>query len=192
MQKPALKYLTPEEYLAREEAAEYKSEYYQGEIFAMAGASVNHNTIVGNLHAQMHPALRPRGCRVFMLDTRLWIKANGLFTYPDLMVICGKPEFYEDRDDTITNPLLIVEVLSDSTKNYDRGEKFKFYRSLPTLQEYVLIDQHVIHVEQFYLETAKKWVFAEFKELNDFLKLTKLDFQISLQDIYHLVELENQ
>jgi Uma2 family endonuclease len=188
MHQPALKYITPEEYLAREEAAEFKSEYYQGEIFAMAGTSSNHNLIVGDVNAKMTLALSEKGCVTYMLDLKLWIKANGLFTYPDLMVVCGAPQFYQERDDTILNPVVIVEVLSKSTKDYDRGEKFKLYRSIPTLQEYILIDQHAVHVEQHYLETARKWVMVEYNQLTDVLKFAKIDFQISLQDIYRRVK----
>ena len=182
------KYFTAEEYLALEEAAEYKSEYYQGEIFAMAGASFNHNSVVINLGSELHLALKNSPCRTFVSDLRVWVEAVELFTYPDLLVVCGEPEFYKNRNDTIINPVMIVEVLSDSTKSYDRGKKFEFYRSIPTLQEYILIDQYKIHVEQFYLDAEKKWGLLEFNRLSDILKLAKIDFQISLQDIYHHVE----
>ena len=188
MHQPALKYITPEQYLAMEESAEIKHEYYQGEIFAMAGGSNNHNLIAGDVHTRMNLSLTPKGCFAYMTDMRLWIKANGLFAYPDVIVVCGEPEFYPDRDDTIANPVVIVEVLSASTKNYDRGEKFKLYRSIPTLQEYVLVDQYTIHVEQYYLETPKKWVLVEYNQLTDILKFAKIDFQISLSDIYRRVK----
>ncbi|RMD86186.1 MAG: Uma2 family endonuclease, partial [Calditrichaeota bacterium] len=145
MQKTAKKYYTPEEYLALEEAAEYKSEYYKGEIFAMSGASINHNRIVMNLSTELNTALRDTKCEVFMSDMRLWVEAVQLFTYPDIVILCEQPQFYDDRDDTITNPFIIFEVLSESTKNYDRGEKFEFYRSLPSFQEYILVDQYKVH-----------------------------------------------
>lgn len=187
MQKTALKYITPEEYLAMEEAAEIKHEYFQGEIFAMAGASIAHNRIVKNFINRFELGLSGKNCEAFMDNMRLWIEENGLFTYPDLMVICGEAAFYPDRDDTVTNPIVIVEVLSDSTKNYDRGEKFRFYRSIQTLQEYILIDQYSVHVEQYYLEAPNKWVLVEYNQLNDALKFAKIDFEISLQDIYRRV-----
>ena len=135
MQQPEIKYYTPEEYLELEETAEYKSEYYQGEIFAMSGASFNHNQIIGNVHANLHQNQKKHNCRIAMTDLRLWVKEKNLFTYPDIMVICDKPEFYPNRNDTITNPIIIIEVLSDSTKNYDRGEKFVFFgKSFQTTQ----------------------------------------------------------
>jgi Uma2 family endonuclease len=188
MQKAALKYITPEEYLAMEEASEERHEYYQGEIFAMAGASIAHNRIVKNCINRFETGLIGKNCEAFMDNMRLWIEATGLFTYPDLMVVCGEPVLYQERDDTITNPVVIVEVLSDSTKNYDRGEKFKFYRSIPTLKEYILIDQYSVHVEQYYLEAPNKWILVEYNRLTDVLKFAKIDFEISLQDIYRRVE----
>lgn len=187
MQKPALKYLTPEAYLAMEETAEVRHEYYQGEIFAMAGGSSNHNTIAGDVYTQMNLAFRDKGCIAYITDMRLWIKANGLFTYPDVMAVCGEPQFYENRNDTITNPVVIIEVLSKSTEEYNRVGKFKFYRSIPTLQEYVMIDQYSVHVEQYYLEAPNRWVLIEYNELSDILKFAKIDFKISLQDIYRRV-----
>jgi Uma2 family endonuclease len=188
MQQPALKYITPEEYLAMEEAAAYKSEYYRGEIFAMAGASKNHNRINFDLGTSINLALKGTNCEVFANDMKLWIKAENIFTYPDLMIICGKAEFYEGRDDALLNPVVIFEILSDSTKIHDRVEKFDFYRSIPTFQEYILIDQYRIHVEQMYLETRNKWILSEYNEITDVLKLAKVKVQIPLQEIYRRVE----
>ncbi|MCI0616078.1 Uma2 family endonuclease [bacterium] len=192
MQKPAVKYIAPEEYLALEDASEEKHEYFEGEIFAMGGASVDHTTIVGNVHRRMDVKFESGKCRALMLDTKVWIKANGLFTYPDLLVVCGEIEFHENRDDTILNPIVIVEVLSESTKDYDRGGKFKLYRDIPSLGEYILIDQYSIHVEHYYLEAPKKWVLIEYDEPTEILKFAKVDFQISLADIYRRVDFVNQ
>jgi len=191
MQKPALKYITPEEYLEREVAAEFRSEYYQGEIFALAGGSLNHNQIIGNVYAPLHHNQKHHKCRVAMSDLRLWVEERGLFTYPDIMIICDKPQLYNDRSDTISNPLIIFEVLSESTKNYDRSEKFEFYRSISTFQEYILIDQYKIHIEQFHIGSEGKWVLTEYNDINDVLKLEKIDFQMPLQDIYSRVDFEN-
>jgi len=188
MQRPALKYLTPEEYLAMEEISEIRHEYYQGEIFAMAGATNDHNLITGDVYTRMNLALTEKGCFVYMTDMQLWVQANSLMTYPDVMVVCGDPKFYEDRTDVIANPIVIVEVLSKSSKDYDRGDKFKLYQSIPTLQEYILIDQYTIYVEQYYLETPKKWAVREYNRLTDILQFAKIDFQISLQDIYRRVK----
>ena len=182
------KYITVEKYLALEESNEFKSEFYQGELFPMAGTSVNHNIISGNLHTALNVKRNEHNCYVFISDIRLWIKHRELFTYPDLMIVRNKPEFYPGRSDTITNPLVIVEVLSESTENYDRGNKFLFYRSIPTFHEYILIDQANIHVEQFYIASHKGWFLTEFNHPDDILKFAKINFQISLADIYDLVE----
>jgi len=188
MPQPAIKYLTPEEYLALEEAAEFKSEYYQGEIFNMAGASFNHNQIILNVSSHLHQKQKNHKCRVAMNDLRLWVEANDLFTYPDILVICDKPQFYTDRNDTITNPKIIIEVLSESTKNYDRGEKFVFYRSIPTFREYILIDQYSVHIEQFCIGVDGNWVLKEYDDLNAVLKFSQIDFQIPFTDIYSQVK----
>ncbi|HEX9652218.1 MAG TPA: Uma2 family endonuclease [bacterium] len=188
MQKPATKYFTREEYLAREETAEYKSEYYRGEIFAMAGTSATHNRILLNLASFLNRELPKKRCDVFASDIRLQVESKDLFTYPDIMAVCDKPQFYENRNDTITNPLIIFEILSESTKNYDRGDKFEFYRAIPTLKEYVLIDQYKVHVEQFAIGDAGKWVLTEHNEIHNELKLIALDLTIPLQTIYSRVE----
>ena len=191
MQQPARKYYSLEEYLALEETAEYRSQYYQGEIFGMAGGSLDHNRIAGNLFDSLRRNLKGKNCEVFMSDMKIWIEAVQLFTYPDLIVICDRPELYQNRDDTVTNPLLLVEILSESTKNYDRGEKFKFYRAIPSLQEYVLIDQYRIHVEQFALNEARKWVLTEYLRENEIMKFSSIDLQIRLSELYERVEFKN-
>ena len=150
MLKPDQKYYTPEEYLALEEAADYRSEYFQGEIFAMSGGSANHNRITKNLVIALERSFENKPCEAFMTDMRLLVKKNGLYTYPDIMAVCGQLEFAEGRDDTLTNPVVIVEVLSKSTQDYDRGGKFALYRAIETFQDYVLIDQHTIQVEHFH------------------------------------------
>ena len=187
MSQPALKRVTPEEYLALEEQAEYKSEYFAGKIFAMAGASATHNRIVGNVYARSLSALESVKCTPFMLDLRLWIEEKDVFTYPDVMIICGEPGFYFDRNDTVTNPLMIIEVLSESTKNYDRGEKFEMYRAIPTLREYVLIDQNRVHVERF-VKTDGGWVLSEWNDAAATLQFVSVDFHMPISDIYRGIE----
>ncbi|MCK6622901.1 MAG: Uma2 family endonuclease [Calditrichaceae bacterium] len=189
MEKQSPKYLTPEEYLALEEAAEFRSEYYRGKMSPREGESLNHNRIVGNLIANLHYALKNKNCQVFAIDLRLWIKARDMFTYPDVLVVCGKAEFYPGRDDTVANPVVIFEVLSESTKNYDRGEKFEIYRAIPTLKEYILVDQYRLHLEHFSKNGQGKWVLEEFEDLNAMLNLPEIEFQISLKEIYDKVEL---
>lgn len=188
MQQAATKHLSPQEYLALEESAEQKHEYYQGKIFAMAGASKNHNRINFDLGTSINLALRNSNCEVFANDMKLWIEAKSLFTYPDLMIVCGNAKLYENRDDALVNPVVIFEILSESSKNYDRVEKFEFYRTIPTFQEYILIEQSRVHVEQMYLETRNKWILSEYNEISDSFKLAKVDLEISLQEIYRRVE----
>lgn len=145
----AVSYITPEEYLERERQAETKSEYLREKVFVMAGGSSNHALLTVNLASELRKQLRKRPCRVFSSDLRLCVNESGLYTYRDVMVICGDLAFADNRQDTITNPLLLVEVLSDSTKNYDRGQKFQYYRSLPSLTEYLTVAQDEVHVEQW-------------------------------------------
>jgi Uma2 family endonuclease len=183
-------YTTPEEYLALEEAAESKSEYRDGEIVPMTGGTTNHNEITGNFAAYLKFALRGQNYRVFMLDVRLWIPRSRTYTYPDVMVIQGEPVYHENRKDTITNPLLIVEVLSKSTKNYDRGDKFEFYRSIPEFREYIMVDQYRFKVEHFAKNSEGKWVLTEYDSADAVLALSSLDFQIPLRDIYERVNFE--
>jgi len=190
MQEHAKKYITPEEYLAMEEKAEYKSEYFQGEIFALAGGTASHSQIAVNLIVTLAPKLQAKKCRLFSSDMKVWITEKELFTYPDITIICDKPEFYPGRKDAITNPLLIIEVLSDSTKSYDRVEKFEYYRSIPTFQEYILVDQYKVHIEHFYYESKGRWIFTEYKSIDDILNFTKINFKISLKEIYNQIEFE--
>ena len=170
MHKLAKKYLTALEYLNLEESAEYKSEYYKGEIFAMAGSSFNHNQIAGNIYSELHQQQEAHSCRITIGDLKLWIEEIDLFTYPDLMIICDKPKFYPGRADIILNPLIIIEVLSKSTEAYDRGKKFQFYRSIPAFQEYILIDQYSVHIDQFYIDSRGKWLLTDYNDIKDILK----------------------
>ncbi len=206
MLKKEKKYYTPEEYLAFEETEDYKSEYYNGEIFAMAGGSANHNRIAGNFYAVLNVAFEKEPCEAFSGDMRLLVKQSGLYTYPDVVVVCGRLEFVANRTDTITNPVLIVEVFSKSTENYDRGQKFEFYRAIPTLQHYLLIDQDRVYLEHFKKTKEGWWLLKEFNELDQTLKieppafetpafealaLEALAFEISISRIYNKVELED-
>ena len=191
MEKEHKSIYTPEEYLALEAVAETRNEYYQGEIFAMTGASINHNRIVNNLLAHLHLALRkPAGGEVFMNDMRVWIEDEAMFTYPDLSILVEAPAFYQSRNDTITNPAILIEVLSDSTSDYDRGRKFECYRTLSSLKEYILVDQYKIHVEHFLKHDSGKWMMSEYKRQDDTLALPGIAFRIGLADIYDKVVFE--
>jgi len=183
-------YFTPEGYLVREEKAEYKSEYRQGKIVALAGASVNHNRIVSNVHAALYNTLETKSCEVFASDLRLWVEQKKLFTYPDVMVICGQPEFVEGRTDTITNPKAIIEVLLESTAAYDRGDKFQAYWTLDGFEEYVLIDQYRMQVEYFRRMSENEWKLLVLTKADDLLKLGSVEIEMPLANIYRNVTWE--
>lgn len=179
------------EYFAQEENAEQRSEFYQGEIFAMSGGSVNHNRIAGNVFAALRAAMRGKRCEAFVADMRLLVKRRQLYTYPDVMVVCGQVEFAPGRKDTVTNPVVIVEVLSPSTEAYDRGRKFEFYRTIDSLQEYVLVDQQRMYVERHRPLDLGRWEMTAFEAADDVLPLSSIGVDISLTSIYERVELES-
>ena len=180
-------FYTPEEYLALEEKAEYRSEYYQGQIIAMAGGSLNHNRAAGNIHTTLNNAFTNKPCEAFIGDVRLWIEKANRFTYPDVMVVCGEPEFFEGRTDTITNPKAIIEILSKSTESDDRSDKFHAYWTLDTFEEYVLVDQYRVHVEYFRRVSEKQWELQVFTKMSDTLTLKSIEVEIPLDEIYHNV-----
>jgi len=183
-------FYTVEEYFALEKLADYKSEYYQGEIFAMAGGSANHNRIARNVCVALSNALGSRPCEVFISDMRLLVEPKGLYTYPDVMVVCGQLEFVEGRTDTITNPTVIVEVLSASTEAYDRGKKFEFYRTIETFEEYVLIDQERVQLEYFHRLDDKQWMLMALNDLTETVTLQSIEVEIPLDIIYRHVDWE--
>jgi Uma2 family endonuclease len=182
-------YLTPEEYLAIERKAECKSEYFNGEMFAMVGASERHVLIVTNVVAELRGQLRRRPCTVYATDLRVRVSPTGLYTYPDVIVVCGQPQFADDQKDTLLNPTLIVEVLSESTKDYDRGGKFEHYRTLASLSEYVLIDQAKYHVEHFVRQPDNRWLLSETNRLEDTIHLLSVDCDLALAEVYDKVEM---
>jgi len=181
------RYYTPEEYLELEEKAEYKHEYRDGEIVPMTGGTTNHNEIAGNFYANLKFGLRGQNYRVYIGDVRLWIPRYRQYTYPDVMVIEGEPIYTGTGTTTVMNPSLIVEVLSKSTKNYDLGDKFIFYRSIPEFKEYILIDQTKYHVMQYAKNTEAQWVLSEQESAEAVLELRSIEFQINLSDIYENV-----
>ena len=189
-QPTAQRYFTPEEYLALEETAEYKSEYLDGEIIPMTGGSTNHNQIAGNLYIALSLGLKKRNYRIFIGDVRLWVPKVRLYTYPDVMVIFGEPEYQNNRTDMITNPQVIVEVLSKSTKNYDRVDKFTFYKTLPSVREYILIDQTKIKVEQYSKTEKKRWLYSEYDEEDTALVFNSFELEVPLSDVYEQVNFE--
>lgn len=178
--------LTEQQYLQLERKAEHKSEFFKGEIFAMSGASDAHNLISENLAFQFYPVLRSKGCRGCINDMRLYIPENGLYTYPDFMIVCAEMSFLPDAElDTITNPETIIEILSPSTGTYDRGRKFGLYQGIKTLTQYVLIDStEVNQVESFTLNDAGHWEFARFTSPSEEVPFRSIDFTLSLEKIY--------
>ena len=181
------RFLSPDEYLTLEEKSDDRSEYFNGEIYLMAGGSLNHSQIIVNAVVTTGNQLAKKDCRVFSLDLRLNVLKNGLFTYPDLMVICGDIEYFSGRNDTITNPVLIIEVLSESTRDYDKGFKFELYRGIFTLQHYVLIEQDRIHVTHHARLDEHKWVMEEFDDISNVIDLDPPVLKLALFDLYSKV-----
>ncbi|MFN5764826.1 MAG: Uma2 family endonuclease [Pseudanabaena sp.] len=175
-----------EEHLVEEETAEQRSEYCNGEIIVMAGGSINHNRIIRNFSR----LLESQSYEVFISDLRLWIPAYNEYTYPDILLIKGEPIFQENRTDTVINPSIIIEVLSKSTSNRDRGDKFAFYRSLNTFQEYILVDQYRVHIEQFRRNDDGNWLLSESDNQSGILTLADGLYQISHRDIYAKVKFD--
>jgi Uma2 family endonuclease len=163
MQAIDLQLFTPAEYLAAESVAEFRSEYLDGEIVPMTGGSVNHNRITLNISTTLNFLLKRQPYDVFVNDLRLWIPARNIYTYPDIMVVAGNLEYPLPRTDTIANPILIVEVLSPSTQNSDRGEKFDFYRTIPSFSEYLLVSQTQQRAMQFVKQSDRKWLLTEYQ-----------------------------
>ncbi|MEG3437895.1 Uma2 family endonuclease [Pannus brasiliensis CCIBt3594] len=181
------KIYSPEEYLEFEENSEERHEYIAGEIRLMTGGTPNHNKVAGNLYASLNFALKRQPYEVFMAELRLWIPEKRIHTYPDVMVISPPLEYAENRRDTVTDPLLIGEVLSRSTRNYDRGDKFIAYRTIPSFQEYILIDQYSPHVEHYRKTEPNQWIFTEYDGLDAVLSLSSVSLQIELADLYDKV-----
>jgi len=176
-----------EEYLAIERETDYKSEYVAGEIFAMGGASPKHGLIAGNTAREFGNRLRDTHCQVYTADLRIQAEVDSAYFYPDVVVVCGRPEYRDSRRDTVTNPVVIVEVLSPSTRNYDRGDKFAHYRRLDSLREYILIDQENCHVEHF-VRKEGLWEFSESDDIQGSLVIPTLDITIELREIYAKLE----
>ncbi|BAY22510.1 hypothetical protein NIES2100_22730 [Calothrix sp. NIES-2100] len=182
------RYYSPEEYLELEVNSEERHEYIDGQIIPMTGGTPNHNKLAGNLYAAILFALKRQPYEVYYTDQRLWIPNRQIHTYPDVMIVKTPLEYKEGRRDTLINPVFIAEVLSKSTKSYDRDEKFAAYRTIPSFQEYVLIDQYKMHVEQYFKTENNKWIFSEYEDGDVILSLASVSFQITLADIYDKVD----
>lgn len=189
VREPAIAYgkqkFTIEEYLKLESAAEQKHEYYRGEIFAMAGAGARHNVVFKNLYGELAYKLKGKPCQPYGSDLRIHIPENSLFTYPDISIICGDILNSASDNDTVVQPSVLIEILSHSTKDYDRGSKFKLYRDIPLLKEYVLVDSEAIGIEIFRITADAHWQLEEYKNVNEMIEIKTLGFQLSLIEIYH-------
>lgn len=190
MSTQKIKKLTPEEYLDIERNAECKSEYYNGEMFALAGASYVHNRITRNISKALGLQLKGTKCEEFQSDLKIKEKISGLFTYPDIVVICGEPEFYDEEKDVVVNPTVIMEVLSKSTETYDRGFKFELYRRINTLKHYFMVSQDKISIEYYSRNDDDSWILKEFKDLNQNIEMKSIGCILELKDVYYKVDLK--
>jgi len=184
MQQKAESFIFESEYLEMEEISEVKHEYYQGEIFAMAGASEKHNLIVTNLIFILESKLRKRPCRVYPGDMRLKIEETGLYTYPDVMVVCGERKFSGEKKNTLLNPDVIIEVLSDSTEGYDRGEKSRHYRRIDSLKEYLLISQKFKMIEKYSRTSEQRWLLTESDKADGIILIESIGCELNLSEVY--------
>lgn len=183
-------FLTEEEYLEFELKSEFKHEYFQGEIFAMTGVKREHARIVTNLSTALDNQLRGRNCNVYSESFRVNVPATGLYAYPDIVVTCGEEKLKENVFDTLLTPILIIEVLSESTEGYDRGLKFQNYQGIETLKEYLLVSQYTQRVEHFIRQADSSWNYTEMHTEGDSIKLPSIECVLALKDVYYNVELK--
>jgi Uma2 family endonuclease len=182
-------FLTPQQYLDAERKADHKSEYFNGEVFAMAGAQRAHNQLVASLIRELGQQFRGRPCDVYPSDLRVHVKSTGLYTYPDVTAVCGDQYFADGDNDTLLNPGLIVEVLSPSTEAYDRGRKFEQYRSIESLREYLLVASDRVHVDLYSAQSDGGWLLTSANRVEDSLTLESVGAKILLRDLYEKVDL---
>ena len=180
--------LTAAQYLEKERAAQFRSEFFSGEVFAMVGASRKHNLIAVNISRRLNEQFDGRKCEVYQSDMRVKVNATGLYTYPDVVATCDEPKFEDNHVDTLVNPKVIVEVLSPSTELWDRGKKFEHYRSIPSLRECVLISQNHVLVEKFAINAEGQWALSDCRTLEDILVLESISCQIKLSDVYARID----
>lgn len=181
-------FVTPEEYLERELQSEEKNEYFNGEVFAIARPSARHTWIVTNVAGEFRQQLKGKPCRVASSEMRLRVTPTGLYTYPDVMVICGDVEYAAEQKDTVLNPAVIVEVLSPSTQDYDRGQKFEHYRTLPSLIDYLTIAQDRPHVVHYTRQSENSWLLVEFADLGHSIPLASISCILNLAEVYDKIE----
>jgi len=183
---------TVDEYLAIERSAEFKSEYFDGYIVAMSGASEAHSLIVTNIASELRAQLKERDCRVYSNDMRIDLRERGLFAYPDVVVVCGDPEFSDDNRDNLRNPVVIIEVLSKSTESYDRGLKFMKYRRIESLREYLLVTQHNALFERYVRQPNDDWLMSEALGLDAVIHLSSIECDLKLVEAYDKVRFSQE
>lgn len=185
---PEEKLYSEEEYLALERDADHKSEFVNGRIYAMAGASEPHNVAAVNILSDANIQFKGRPCRAYGSDMRVRVSATKLNTYPDVVLICGEPQFRDDKRDTLLNPTVLVEVLSPSTEAYDRGTKLLHYRQLESLHDYLLVSQDRIQIDH-YSRTGERWILNTYTDLDDIIELDSVGIELLVRNIYDKVEL---
>lgn len=189
MSRQVKTHITPEEYLAIERAAEYKSEYVNGEIFAMTGASRKHNLIAGNIHGELRQQLKGKACEAYPGEMRVKAPAAHSYVYPDVVVVCGEPQFEDSHFDTLLNPTLVAEVLSKSTESYNRLAKSAYYRTIESLVEYLLVAQEEYRVEQYIKQSDGRWLLADVRSLAGVIELKSIACSLALRDIYDRIQI---
>jgi Uma2 family endonuclease len=185
-------FLTPEQYLEFERASEFRHEYYNGEVVAMSGAREAHTLIAGNIFASLKAQLRGHGCRVYMVDMRVRTTASGAYTYPDVVAACGHREFLDGIRDTLLNPTVIFEVLSPSTERHDRTRKFRYYKTIDSLQQYVLVAADSASLDVFTRPVEGDWTWKNALGLEETLEIASIGCRLALSDVYEDVEFESQ
>lgn len=180
--------LTVKDYLEFERKSEERHEYFDGEIFAVSGAKRNHNKIVGNLSGLMWQHLKGKDCEFYPNDMRVFVPETGLYTYPDLAVVCGGPKFKDEVFDTLLNPVLLIEVLSESTESYDRGKKFQHYRSIESLREYVLVSQDEARIEKYVKQGDGFWILSEAVGLKSEIEFSTIECRVALSEVYDKID----
>lgn len=181
------RYLTVEDYLVQERSGLEKHEYYAGEIFALAGGTVTHNLIATNITGMVYNQLRRRPCTIYASDQRVKIAATGLYTYPDVVIVCGQPQFEDEHQDTILNPIVIMEILSPSTEKYDRGKKFQNYRAIPSFTDYILVSQYSCQIEHYQRQSDYQWLLSVYTARDASVYLASVDCTLILDDVYEKV-----
>ena len=187
MSRPVEQFITAADYLAMERQAETKSEYLNGHIYAMSGASRNHNRITINLGAMLHARLRGKPCEPFVNDLRVKVSRTGLYTYPDVVVVCGEPQLEDQHFDTLLNPRVIIEVWSESTEKYDRGDKFAHYRALESVTDYLLVAQHQPCIEHFHRQADGSWRYSAVQGLEAEIDIATIGGGLRLEEVYERV-----